>query len=121
MRFLAVLGISCDLHLFSAEYMLQIIGAGATATTDQDWHAVWRESKESRQLDHEIEEIIEKGQKKPPLAETHNGQFATSWLYQTFQLIKRGFSRANRDPNYLVRLEPHMVPYISLTSSSERK
>ena len=38
-----------------AEYILTAIGAGATATTEFDWHKKWVESKEAAELQDELE------------------------------------------------------------------
>src|ERR1700683_5868959 len=37
---------SCGPEENPAEFMLDVIGAGATATSEQNWFKVWQESKE---------------------------------------------------------------------------
>ena len=38
----------------SAEFMLDVISAGATATLTTDWHVVWKRSPESAATAREI-------------------------------------------------------------------
>jgi ATP-binding cassette, subfamily G (WHITE), member 2, SNQ2 len=48
-----------------AEYMLEVIGAGATATSEFEWHEKWVQSEEAERVQEEIERIHEDGRKKP--------------------------------------------------------
>lgn len=73
----------------SAEYILQVIGAGASATTDRDWNQVWKESPEATKLQHEIESIHEDGRKRPAVETTLHTEFATGWLHQLVTLLHR--------------------------------
>ena len=41
--------------LFSAKYMLDVIGAGVTATCEQDWHEIWKASPEANCVEEEID------------------------------------------------------------------
>lgn len=82
--------------------MLDIIGAGATATSEQNWYTVWERSKEAAQLQEEIEGIISEGRRKPAVEATLTSEFATSWLYQTSELVKRGQIAYWRNPTYLL-------------------
>lgn len=82
--------------------MLDVIGAGATAVSDRDWHEVWRNSKESKALEEEIEQIHSEGRKHPPVAPTVQTRFATPWIYQTRELFKRQHLAYWRDPTYLM-------------------
>lgn len=72
-----------------AEYILQVIGAGATATTDQDWHQVWKSSPEAAKVQQEIETIHEDGRKRPAVETTLTSDFATSWSHQVATLLQR--------------------------------
>ncbi|KAF9461727.1 pleiotropic drug resistance ABC transporter [Collybia nuda] len=84
-----------------AEYMLDIIGAGATATSEQDWHAIWKKAPESTSVQQEIDAIHAEGRSRPAVEATLHSEFASSWGNQFFQLFNRG-SRAHwRDPTYL--------------------
>jgi ATP-binding cassette, subfamily G (WHITE), member 2, SNQ2 len=48
-----------------AEYMLDVIGAGATATSEIEWHGKWLEAPESKSVQVEIERIHTEGRQKP--------------------------------------------------------
>lgn len=82
--------------------MLEVIGAGATATTTVDWHTVWKKSDEAAQALNEIQRIQEEGRKKPPVQATRKSAFATSWGYQVSVLTERAFSAYWRNPTYLL-------------------
>jgi len=86
----------------SAEYMLEVIGAGATATSKQDWPLAWIESPEAHRLNEEIEQIHIAGRQKPAVQAAFISEFATSWLYQTWELTKRNHIAYWRDPMYLI-------------------
>lgn len=69
--------------------MLDVIGAGATAAKSDDWHKKWSQSSEAEQLQRDLEEIQAEGRRKPPVPPTSQGQYATSWFSQTWELLKR--------------------------------
>ncbi|PPR00573.1 hypothetical protein CVT24_005458 [Panaeolus cyanescens] len=85
-----------------AEYMLDVIGAGATASSEQDWHDVWLKSHEVVQVKQEIETIHTEGRNKPALTAEFRSEFATSWFYQMTELFKRDIQAHWRDPTYLM-------------------
>lgn len=91
-----------ELKCRSAEYMLEAIGAGATATSSQDWPLVWTKSPEADQVNQDIEQIHITGRQKPAVQATFISEFATSWLYQTWELTKRNYVAYWRDPMYLI-------------------
>lgn len=82
----------------SAEYMLDVIGAGATATTDIDWAAVWRQSPEAKEATQELEDHIAQSHKRPPVVADHLSEYSASWLYQVKLLYIREIQRHWRDP-----------------------
>lgn len=82
--------------------MLDVIGAGATAVSDRDWHDVWVNSSGRKELESSISEIHEEGRKHPPVGSTLKSEFATSWAHQTSELIKRQNLVYWRDPSYLM-------------------
>lgn len=84
-----------------AEYILDVIGAGATATTDVDWFSNWKVSKEAVQVEREIEHIHAEGRKKPQVQATFPSTFATSWIYQVRTLLIRNAQYFWRDPTYI--------------------
>ncbi|KAJ3535372.1 hypothetical protein NM688_g6988 [Phlebia brevispora] len=85
-----------------AEYILQVIGAGATATVDRDWHKVWMESAEREAAQREIEAIHEEGRKRPPVQTKLHSEFATSWPYQVVTLLQRDCQAHWRNPTFVV-------------------
>lgn len=82
--------------------MLDVIGAGATAVSDRDWHAVWLNSAESQKAKEDLASIHEAGRKHPPVGATLHKEFATTWGYQTWTLLKRQHLAYWRDPTYLM-------------------
>ena len=82
--------------------MLDVIGAGATASSTIDWHDVWKNSKEAIETQSDIDHIHSEGRKKPPVQATRKSEFATSWGYQTIILMQRAFQSYWRDPTYLI-------------------
>ena len=50
--------------------MLDVIGAGATATTNKNWHEVWLSSLECRGLQQDLENIHAEGRKRPSVGST---------------------------------------------------
>ncbi|TFK52853.1 hypothetical protein OE88DRAFT_1627317 [Heliocybe sulcata] len=92
----------CDPNENPAEFMLDVIGAGATATTDRDWHDVWQGSEEAQRLTQEIERIHAEGRQRPAVEATVHSEFTTSWTYQVKELAHRDLVAHWRDPVYLV-------------------
>lgn len=85
----------------SAEWMLDVIGAGATATSATDWHDVWKKSEEINSVDTEINRIHEEGRQRPVVEAQHHSTYSTSWGYQVTVLLQRLFSSYWRNPSYL--------------------
>jgi ATP-binding cassette, subfamily G (WHITE), member 2, SNQ2 len=102
--------------------MLEVIGAGATATSEIEWHGKWVESEEALGVQKELEHIHEEGRSRPPVAgmfqfrpkywktqlslvmftATFQSEFATSWLYQVVTLLSRNATHYWRDPTYVM-------------------
>ncbi|KAL0960159.1 hypothetical protein HGRIS_011794 [Hohenbuehelia grisea] len=85
-----------------AEFILDVIGAGATATADRDWHKVWSESPEAANLQQEIEKIHTEGRSRGAVDATLKSAFASSWSYQLGNLVDRDLRSHWRDPTYLM-------------------
>lgn len=51
-----------------AEYILEVIGAGATASTSQNWFDVWQSSSERVKAEQKIDQLIAEGHAKAPLS-----------------------------------------------------
>jgi ATP-binding cassette subfamily G (WHITE) protein 2 (SNQ2) len=86
----------------SAEYILDVIGAGATATTETDWHGVWKNSPEARAVHEELEVLLQDGRKRHAVDTEQHSEFSTSWVYQVKTLWEREAIRHWRDPTYLL-------------------
>ncbi|KZT26064.1 hypothetical protein NEOLEDRAFT_1063724 [Neolentinus lepideus HHB14362 ss-1] len=93
---------SCAPDENPAEYMLDVIGAGATATSQLDWHDVWKKSKEAEDLTKELDAIHDEGRKRPPVETELHTEFSTSWMHQVAQLTKRDVQSHWRSPTYLL-------------------
>ncbi|GMF60050.1 unnamed protein product [[Candida] boidinii] len=48
-------GVKCGISENPAEYILNCIGAGATASVNQDWHELWVSSPEFKAINEDIE------------------------------------------------------------------
>lgn len=81
--------------------MLDVIGAGATASSEIDWYGVWRQSNEFRTAQQEIEAIHEEGRTRPPVKTARHSKYATPWTFQVGQLVKRAYQSYWRNPEYL--------------------
>ncbi|KAG5644211.1 hypothetical protein DXG03_008874 [Asterophora parasitica] len=85
-----------------AEFMLDVIGAGATATSEQDWHAIWKRSSEAVETQEELESIHKDGRSRPPVEATIHSEFATPWVHQLKELCFRDTRAHWRSPTYLM-------------------
>lgn len=81
---------------------MDVIGAGASASTDKDWHAIWESSPEAQDVQREIEEIHAEGRSKGAVEAALQTKFASSWLFQTKELLQRDLRNHWRDPTYLI-------------------
>lgn len=91
-----------DPQFSSAEYILEVIGAGATAVADRDWHEAWLNSHEHEQLEEDINRIHTEGRKRPPVERSFHGSYATPWIFQAQILTRRQYASYWRDPSYLL-------------------
>lgn len=85
-----------------AEFILDVIGAGATATSKADWHQIWTASLESMLVHNEIDVIVGQGRNTPPVTAAIRSGFATPWIYQVWALLVRNLTHYWRDPTYLM-------------------
>jgi ATP-binding cassette, subfamily G (WHITE), member 2, SNQ2 len=88
--------------LHRAEYILDVIGAGATASSDIDWQQVWKTSPEARALEEELDALLEDGRKRHAVDTEQHSEFSTSWLFQVKTLWEREMIRHWRDPTYML-------------------
>lgn len=89
-------------HLGSAEYILDVIGAGATATSDTDWHGIWKSSPRAKAVDEELDTVVTVGRRRRAVDTEQHSEFSTSWIFQVKTLWERDILRHWRDPTYLV-------------------
>ncbi|KAG2118374.1 ABC-2 type transporter-domain-containing protein [Suillus clintonianus] len=84
-----------------AEYMLDVIGAGAAAVSTTDWYDVWKHSLEAMQLQVQIEKMHEHGRTRSRQLGVRYPVFATTWLHQFTTLTQRNFQAYWRNPTYI--------------------
>ncbi|KAG2131009.1 ABC-2 type transporter-domain-containing protein [Suillus clintonianus] len=92
----------CDPDANPAEYMLDVIGAGATASSSVDWHTIWKNSPEAAALQEEIENFHNEGLARPVIQAEQPTEFVTSWSHQLMALTQRNFQAYWRNPTYLM-------------------
>lgn len=94
----------CESHENAAEYILEVIGAGATAVSSQDWFLVWEASEQKKAVMAEVDRII--SAKKPEsdldvLKDLYSKQ-PTSSLYQLNLVARRLATTFWRKPDYFL-------------------
>ncbi|GJJ10736.1 hypothetical protein Clacol_004963 [Clathrus columnatus] len=89
-----------------AEYMLDVIGAGATAKTDIDWYATWKNSRQFEQMENELQDILKRGEQstveRPRVMKKKRTSFPAPVKVQLSELMKRGYRNYFRSPPYLL-------------------
>lgn len=102
-------GRKCTLKENPAEYILDVIGAGATAHTDMDWFDVWQHSEEKVFADRKIDELIVEGNERSKV-ETHapeetkelSNTYATGPFFQLYYVAGRSALTFWRSPEYII-------------------
>jgi hypothetical protein len=84
-----------------AEFMLEVIGAGATAVSTVDWHDVWKVSPEAAAVTREIHQIHDEGRKRSAVATKRHTEYSTSWIHQTRVVTQRSVNAMWRNPIYV--------------------
>ncbi|KAE8394241.1 ABC-2 type transporter-domain-containing protein [Aspergillus alliaceus] len=96
---------ACGSEENPAEYMLEIIGAGASGTASKDWPVVWNESREARDVQKEIDRIHqERTSASNDSGGTHQGaqaEYAMPFTYQLWCVTHRVFQQYWREPAYV--------------------
>ncbi|CAE6431284.1 unnamed protein product, partial [Rhizoctonia solani] len=95
-------GRKCEPDENPAEYMLDVIGAGATASTDIDWHAAWKQSHEATDLEKEMSRIHSEGKKRYTPSDKEVSAYATGFMNQLRVLLDRAFRHSVRSPDYVM-------------------
>lgn len=95
----------CDKKENPAEYILEAIGAGATANVDEDWHEVWRNSPEHAANEKKVTQMITDLSAKSDDGSSKNqklSKYATAYLYQFKYVYLRQAVTFWRDLDYLM-------------------
>ncbi|KAK9448253.1 ABC-2 type transporter-domain-containing protein [Limtongia smithiae] len=87
-----------------AEYILNCIGAGATASTDRNWYDVWVASPNFEQVTREVNELHAELSQLPArtLGEEFTGRFAVPWTTQVRAVCIRTYQQYWREPSYIL-------------------
>ncbi|GAA6016702.1 hypothetical protein JCM11491_000212 [Sporobolomyces phaffii] len=88
-----------------AEYILDAIGAGASAKVDKDWYQMWNESDEAKKIQQDIDRFHDEKSNEESAADKSpdsGRDFASSRWTQLNVVTRRVFSHYNRDPTYIV-------------------
>ncbi|CAR26648.1 ZYRO0B14762p [Zygosaccharomyces rouxii] len=89
----------CEQRENPAEYVLEAIGAGATASVKEDWHEIWQRSEECRATDQKVAEWIQElstqdfdvgevGEKSSKYATNYFYQFKYVWMRTNLTLYR---------------------------------
>jgi ATP-binding cassette, subfamily G (WHITE), member 2, SNQ2 len=82
--------------------MLDVIGAGATATAVENWFEIWNNSPNAKALQEELEKLHAEGRNRPKVEDAHESESATPWMTQFRLLLRRDMLFRYRDPTYLI-------------------
>lgn len=95
-----------------AEYILEAIGAGATASVKEDWHEIWTNSPQFNEANEEIENYLRDSKQNSPPADKNEkiSKYATSYSYQFRYVLQRTATIFWRNSEYLIA---KMMLYIS--------
>ncbi|KAI5479965.1 hypothetical protein MNV49_002255 [Pseudohyphozyma bogoriensis] len=88
-----------------AEYILEVIGAGAGAKATQDWHKLWKDSEECKVAEQEIEDYHNKFRNQVSAADQSpdSGRgYAAHTMTQISVVTNRVFQNYWRDPTYVM-------------------
>lgn len=93
----------CPDNANPAEYILDTIGAGATAQAAQDWTEIWKSSPEFQNVTVEIEKLnsMNDGNSSGKEIDTSSG-YAMPWSQQYIAVQKRLFQQYWRSPVYIL-------------------
>ncbi|BFZ62298.1 Multidrug resistance protein [Saitoella coloradoensis] len=90
-----------------AEYILDVIGAGATASASQDWHQIWLSSPENQAVTQELNEMhtrlrAEHAHDRDNQDSASLSSYAMPFSTQFWEVMKRTFSLYWRSPEYII-------------------
>ncbi|BFZ55779.1 Multidrug resistance protein [Savitreella phatthalungensis] len=89
-----------------AEYILDAIGAGATASTDKDWFEIWRDSEEFQTVSHEADRLVTEGRRRHTDQSAEDAADAKHTyampIWSQYRLVQhRLFQQYYRSPTYI--------------------
>ncbi|GLA74143.1 hypothetical protein AtubIFM55763_005085 [Aspergillus tubingensis] len=86
-----------------AEYMLEIIGAGASGRATKDWPAVWNDSQQANDIQKEIDRIHQERASAPETGndDAQKGEYAMPFPNQLWHVTHRVFQQYWREPSYV--------------------
>ncbi|KAH8590156.1 putative ABC transporter CDR4 [Bisporella sp. PMI_857] len=85
-----------------AEYMLTMVGAGATGKSTRDWHEVWKNSQEAKDVQTELARIkSEMSQQAQSNESAGQSEFAMPFYSQLVEVTVRVFQQYWRTPGYI--------------------
>ncbi|OWB61708.1 hypothetical protein B5S29_g2610 [[Candida] boidinii] len=86
-----------------AEYVLEAIGAGATANSDEDWNQKWVNSEQCAKVTKEVDDLIARTRELPATDNSEfSGTYATPHWYQAKYVILRTATQFYRDVDYIL-------------------
>ncbi|CAG8427174.1 unnamed protein product [Penicillium salamii] len=93
----------CDSSENPAEYMLEIIGAGASGKSTQDWPQVWKQSQQAKGVQAEIDRIHDERASTGISDEekSQQGEYAMPFTAQLWLVTHRSFQAFWREPSYV--------------------
>ncbi|SCU78297.1 LAME_0A04016g1_1 [Lachancea meyersii CBS 8951] len=100
----------CEKSENPAEYILEAIGAGATASVEEDWHDIWKNSRHCKQVNEEVEQLLQDPANQEDKATPESSsKYAAPYFYQFKVVYARTATIFWRDVNYLIaKLMLHM-------------
>lgn len=82
--------------------MLTMVGAGATGKSTKDWHDVWKNSNEAKEVQNELARIKqEMGHQSSGDETSSHSEFAMPLLDQIYDVTARVFQQYWRTPGYV--------------------
>ncbi|KAJ5166844.1 uncharacterized protein N7482_005625 [Penicillium canariense] len=85
-----------------AEYMLEIIGAGASGKSTKDWSVTWNESQQAKGVQTEIDRIHDERASAASTGDVSQyGEYAMPFMTQLTYVTHRSFQGFWREPSYV--------------------
>ncbi|KAL3463322.1 ABC-2 type transporter-domain-containing protein [Aspergillus heterothallicus] len=85
-----------------AEYILEVIGAGASGKSNQDWPVIWKESTQAKDIQTEIDRIHqERGSASTEEDDNTHQEYAMPFTSQLWYVTQRVFQQYWREPIYI--------------------